>query len=186
MTSSDVFRRIISALEDAGIAHMLAGSFASSYHGSARATQDINLVIEADARRLVALVQLLPPSAYYVDEGAALEALQAETQFNVVDLSAGWTIDLIIRRSRSFSVEEFTRRNMTDYEGTRLAIATAEDLIIVKLERAKTGDLKRRIEDVVAMLRVRGEELDRDYIQRWVTALDVDAQWVEARRLAEA
>src|SRR5258708_19349682 len=39
MSSRDVFRRIIAALDGAEIHHMLTGSFASSYHGSPRATQ---------------------------------------------------------------------------------------------------------------------------------------------------
>src|SRR5437667_11538260 len=32
MTSSEVFRRITTALEQAGVAYMLSGSFASAYH----------------------------------------------------------------------------------------------------------------------------------------------------------
>src|SRR5258708_36691060 len=39
MSSRDVFRRIIAALDGAEIHHMLTGSFASSYHGSPRATK---------------------------------------------------------------------------------------------------------------------------------------------------
>ena len=30
--------------------------------------------------------------------------------FNVIDLATGWKVDLIIRNSRAFSQEEFTRR----------------------------------------------------------------------------
>jgi hypothetical protein len=43
MSSTDVLRRIIAALGQAGIPHMLTGSFASSLHGLTRATQDIDL-----------------------------------------------------------------------------------------------------------------------------------------------
>ena len=41
MTTEDIFRRMAAALAEAGIPHMLTGSFASSYHGIPRATQDI-------------------------------------------------------------------------------------------------------------------------------------------------
>jgi len=42
MTTEDIFRRIAAALAEAGIPYMLTGSFASSYHGIPRATQDID------------------------------------------------------------------------------------------------------------------------------------------------
>jgi hypothetical protein len=35
LTTEDVFRRVIGALERAGIPYMLTGSFASSYHSAA-------------------------------------------------------------------------------------------------------------------------------------------------------
>jgi hypothetical protein len=49
MSVSEVFHRITSALDEAGIAYMLAGSFASAYYGAPRTTQDIDLVITATA-----------------------------------------------------------------------------------------------------------------------------------------
>jgi len=52
MSVSDVFRRITQALDDAGIAYMLSGSFASAYYGVPRSTQDIDLVIEATPEQL--------------------------------------------------------------------------------------------------------------------------------------
>jgi hypothetical protein len=38
--------RITAALDAAGVAYMLAGSFASTAHGQPRATQDLDIVIE--------------------------------------------------------------------------------------------------------------------------------------------
>ena len=42
MSIQDVLQRITSALDQAGIAYMLSGSFASAYYGAARSTQDID------------------------------------------------------------------------------------------------------------------------------------------------
>lgn len=89
---------------------MLTGSFASSAHGHIRATRDIDFVIEADADRLRVFARSLPSDQYYVDEHAALQALKEAGQFNVIDLATGWKVDLIIRKTRQFSVEEFARR----------------------------------------------------------------------------
>jgi hypothetical protein len=100
MSSTDVFRRIIAALDGAGIPHMLTGSFASSFHGLTRATQDIDLVIAPSESQLRGLVGSLPPEAYYVDLETALDALKRRSQFNVIDLETGWKVDLIVRRDR--------------------------------------------------------------------------------------
>jgi hypothetical protein len=95
-------------------------------------------------------------------------------------------VDLIIRKARDFSRGEFERRRPIEYEGTRLWVATVEDLIIAKLEWAKVGGSARQIEDVVALLRVTGAQVDRTYLSRWIAELDLGAQWREARRATDA
>ena len=90
MTAEEVFRRILGAVESAGIPYMLTGSFASSYHGTPRATQDIDLVIAPERAQLRGLASLLPAPEFYMDEATALEAYDSEGQFNVVDLATGW------------------------------------------------------------------------------------------------
>jgi hypothetical protein len=99
--------RIVAALDRAGIPHMLTGSFAGSAHGHLRATRDIDFVIDADAERLRGFVRSLSASQYYVDEEAALQALSDSGQFNVIDLATGWKVDLILRKPRDFSIEEW-------------------------------------------------------------------------------
>jgi hypothetical protein len=116
VSSTDVFRRIIAALHAAGIPYMLTGTFASSLHGLTRATQGIDLVIAPTESQLRDLVGNLPPEVYYVDLEAAHDALRQRTQFKVVDLDTGWKIDLIVRRNRPFSVQEFERRRVIDLE----------------------------------------------------------------------
>ena len=56
-------------------------------------------------------------------------------------------------------------------------VVSAEDLVIAKLEWAQTGESERQLQDVAAIVAVRGDELDREYIERWVTRLGVDGQW---------
>ncbi|MGA8763321.1 MAG: hypothetical protein WB562_10695, partial [Candidatus Sulfotelmatobacter sp.] len=110
-------QRIAAELNRAGIPYMLTGSFASVFYGSPRSTQDIDLVIAANPAQLRALVESLARSEYYVDAGAALEALKHESLFNILDLKTSWKIDMIIRKSRAFSQEEFGRRRLANLKG---------------------------------------------------------------------
>ena len=184
MSPADVFRRIIEALDRAEIPYMLTGSFASSYHGAPRATQDIDLVIAPTPDQLNTLVRLLPETEYYVDLEAALDAQKRQTQFNIVDFATGMKVDLIIRKSRPFSHAEFSRRIPADLQGLRIVIASAEDVVLSKLEWAKLGGSQRQIEDVAGILVIRSRELDFPYIENWVRELGIEEQWHAARRLA--
>jgi hypothetical protein len=185
VTAPDVFRRVVQALDAAGIPYMLTGSFASAYHALPRATQDIDLVIAPDRDQLGKLVRAFSAPSYYCDAGAALEALEEESLFNVIDLATGWKIDFIIRKSREFSLTEFARRQPIAFEGLDLSIATAEDVLLSKLEWAKLGQSERQLEDAAWLLRRQGDGLDRAYIERWVDALRVAEQWEVVQRLAE-
>ncbi len=184
MTFADVIRRVVERLEQVGIPYMLTGSFASAFHGASRSTQDIDLVIAPAAQQLRALVGNLSAVDFYVDLDDAIEALRHESQFNLVDRSTGWKVDLIIRRSRPFSVIEFERRRPAEVEGVRLSIASVEDVILAKLEWAKLGQSQRQLEDVAGLLRIRWAELERDYLDRWVRELNLEGEWEAACRLA--
>ncbi|HST58374.1 MAG TPA: nucleotidyl transferase AbiEii/AbiGii toxin family protein [Longimicrobium sp.] len=181
-----ILDRVLGALEKAGIPCMLTGSFASSYHGAPRSTQDIDLVIAPTAEQIRTLVGLLPRDEFYVDEGAALEALRHEGQFNVIDLRTGWKIDLIVRKSRPFSHEEFGRRRKVHLAGTEVPVATPEDVIIAKMEWARMGESARQLEDAAKMLRVRSRELNRDYLEHWVRELRLEAQWAAVQNAAKS
>jgi hypothetical protein len=163
---------------------MLTGSFASVHYGAPRATQDIDIVIEAEPEVLKSFVQSLGKDDFYADVDTALEAQRRETMFNVIDRMTGWKIDLIIRKSRAFSKEEFRRRCSVDLEGIRIFIASAEDIVIAKLEWAKHGKSQRQIEDVATILRLRKDALDRSYLEKWISILELGGQWSAARLAA--
>ena len=109
MSAADLLRTIVGALDDAGIPHMLVGSFASSMHGSPRTTQDIDIVIDPTPEALDRFVSALDPNTVYVSPSAA-DALARRSQFNVIDLASGWKVDLVICKDRPFSRSEFRRR----------------------------------------------------------------------------
>ncbi len=185
MSVQRVLQKITKALDQAGVAHMLTGSFASAYHGSPRSTQDVDLVIAATPAQLRTFVESLPSGEYYADSGAALEALQRESMFNLIDLESGWKIDLIIRKARPFSQEEFRRRQEAVVQGVSLFVATAEDVVLAKLEWAKLAYSQRQIEDAAGIMKIRGDSLDRPYLEKWIGQLGLAKEWKEALRLTE-
>jgi len=67
MTSAPAFRPLIAALDQAGIPYMVVGSFASNLYGNGRGTQDIDIVMTANADQIRAFLSAFPVSQYYFD-----------------------------------------------------------------------------------------------------------------------
>jgi len=185
MTASEVLGRITTHLQQRGISYMLVGSFASAFHGAMRSTRDIDIVIEATPEQLRGLVADLQIADYYAELDAALDAYRHESLFNVIDNQPGWKIDLIFRKSRPFDREEFRRRVPARLFDIQLFVASAEDVIISKLEWSKLGGSQRQIEDVAKVLAAQWQTLDQSYLSKWIGELDLQEQWSAAKRLAE-
>lgn len=177
MTAEGLLRTLAAALREAGIPFMVTGSVASAYYGAGRATMDLDLVIDPDPASLEAFVARIVATGAYVSPDAAREALAQRTMFNVVDVESGWKGDPIVRKARPFSEEEFRRRRSIDFFGVRVDVASLEDIVLSKLEWAKQGGSARQLEDVRALIRLQGDELDAAYVARWVRVLGLSEQW---------
>lgn len=184
MNPAEVFRQITNALNLAGIPYMLTGSFASNLYGMGRATQDIDLVISATPDQMAPFLNSLPKSDYYFDLDAAKDAARRRSMFNVLDMSSGWKIDLIFQKHGPYHQQAFQRRTPAEVDGVPVVAATAEDLIISKLDWARIGESSRQVQDVASVLKVQSQRLDRPYIERWVAELGLTAEWARARQLA--
>ena len=183
MTLPGLLEEIVRSLDAAGIPHMVTGSLASTLHGEPRATQDIDLVIDPRPENLARFVADLDRARFYV--GDAGGALRRRDQFNVIDVTTGWKVDLIIRKERPFSQAEFGRRQPTSILGVPTAVATVEDTVLAKLEWAKAGDSDRQRRDVVGMLTIQQTTIDIAYLRQWAEILGVseelDAAWRAAK-----
>ena len=181
MSAADLLGRLVSRLDQAGIPYMIVGSFASTFHGLPRTTQDLDVVIDPTPESLRAFLALLPADAYYVSHEAAEEALQRRGMFNVVDLESGWKVDLIVRKHRAFSEEEFRRRVAARLLDRDVVVASAEDTLLAKLEWAAAGESEHQVRDAQGVVAVKGEALDEAYVDRWAQVLGVTDAWLRIR-----
>jgi hypothetical protein len=172
MTSEDALKLLLSKLDECGVPYMITGSFASNIHGLPRATQDADVVIEVEPRTLERFLENLGP-AFYRSREAAMDALAREQMFNVVHLETGFKVDLIVRKSRPFSRIEFSRRQPAFYLGENRWFATAEDTILAKLEWSKMASSERQFSDALNVAKLQKENLDRAYLEKWATELDI-------------
>ncbi len=174
--------RLTEILDKAGVPYMVTGSLASTYYGPPRTTQDIDIVVALTLPRLRALVPLLPEDRYYLSEAAGLDALRRQGQFNVIDLETGWKADLIVRKRRAWSQEEFDCKRQARLLGVDVYVASPEDIVLAKLEWSKRPGSERQLSDVQGVLDSLGEELDWRYLERWAEALELGAHLAGLRR----
>jgi hypothetical protein len=172
MAQQGVLDRILDELERLAIPYMLVGSYASSFHGHFRATYDVDLVIDPGREQLKDLLQAVGDD-FYVSEEAAWEALVRRGQFNLIHLATSWKVDLIIRKDRPFSREEFARRREERLGSRRIFTNSPEDTILAKLEWAKESGSERQLEDARGVVAAMGERLDWEYLRLWAKELGV-------------
>lgn len=171
MTPPEAFlARVVSALHAARVPFMVTGSTASAVYGQPRATNDVDLVIDPTPEQLDALLVLLKPG-FYVSTEAAREALAGREMFNVIDLESSWKADLIVRKDRPFSREEFSRRRPAQLFGTEVFVVSPEDSLLSKLEWARQSGSEQQLRDAAAI--VARTPLDRDYLHRQAAALGI-------------
>ena len=65
-----------------------------------------------------------------------------------------------------------------------LFVASAEDVVVSKLEWAKVAQSRRQIEDAAAILRMRRDALDNSYLAKWIDELGLKKEWDDAERVA--
>ncbi len=155
----------------------VAGSLAAAYYAVPRATQDLDVVIEAERSGIDRVVHGLRIAGLYVEQEAALEAQMVQGQFNAIDPSSGWKVDPIVRKDREYSQVEFGRRRQVRLLDVDVSIASLEDVLISKLEWSEIGDWALQRADVLPLLQRRWGEINHSYVATWVATLGLQDAW---------
>jgi hypothetical protein len=167
--------RVAAALEQLGVRYMICGSVASSMHGEPRTTHDADLVADLSSADVAALARLLQDH-FDADPRAMAAAVRDGSMFNVLDKQTGLKIDVILLRRRPFSRSELERAVATALPGGAVVkIATAEDVLLAKLEWFRKGGevSERQWRDVLGILKAQQQTLDLAYVRRWAGELGV-------------
>lgn len=170
-------RPVVAELNRLGVRYYVGGSIASSSHGAARSTLDIDMVVEVDETSAGYLVTALE-AEYYVSKQAALDAVRNRSYFNLIHLATSLKIDLFVSRDREFD-RSVQGRAATDMLGDKdpvcARVATAEDIILLKLEWYRLGNesSERQWDDLVQVAKLQAVRLDQAYLQRWAQLMGV-------------
>jgi hypothetical protein len=180
-----LLRRVVDALDAAGIDHLVVGSYASTAYGHPRFTQDIDMVIDPTPEALDQFVAAFEPADVYIGPNPQA-ALAERDMFNLIDHAAsGWKVDLIIPDDSAFGRNQVVRRVRTVLMGVETWVASPEDTVLAKLRWAAESDSERQVADASGVLEVQGDAIDDEYLDRWAEVLGVTELLEKARTLAE-
>lgn len=174
MSQTQLLKEAVAALESAGVGYFLSGSLASSLQGEPRATHDIDLVIEVDARVVDSLANAFGADTYFFDDLVARDALERRGMFNLIDTSSGDKIDFWALTDEPFDASRFSRRIRTAAFGVELTVSAQEDTILQKLKwAAASGGSERQIRDAIGVYELQRGLLDEEYLTHWAGELGV-------------
>jgi len=175
---SKAIEQFIITLERLNIPYYIGGSIASSVYGIAQATIDVDLVSELRQEHVKLLVQGLKTD-YFIDEEMIYDAIRNKSSFNLIHLATMLKIDIFISAGRQFDRKSFERRrkdSISDEPGSvQIFLCSAEDTILSKLEWYKSGGnvSERQWKDIIGIIKVQGELLDKYYLHNWAEELGV-------------
>lgn len=110
MSQQELLKKVIQALNQAGIQYMITGSIVSSLQGEPRSTHDIDIVVAILSSKAHELVEVFPTSDYYLDIDSILDAINRRSMFNLIDLNSGDKVDFWILTDEVFDQSRFSRR----------------------------------------------------------------------------
>ena len=168
---------VIQALDRLRIPYVIGGSLASSTHGMARSTRDADLMADMHEQHVQPLIAALE-GAFYISEEAAKEAIARRSSFNLIHLTSGFKVDIFIKPRTPFAESQLERRSTQSVfpdPAPPLYVLSPEDILLNKLVWYKQGGSvsDRQWSDVLGVLKVQGNRLDRSYLQRWAATLGI-------------
>jgi hypothetical protein len=156
-------------LDTLGVPWLVGGSLASSLHGIPRATQDVDIVADLLPEHVRPFVDAVSAD-FYISEDAVRDAVRRRSTFNVIHFATVTKVDVFVQGRGLRATQEMRRREffmIDEARGYRLPVASPEDIILQKLDWYRKGEhvSERQWRDVLGVLKVRGSDLDRGWLE---------------------
>lgn len=187
MLEADLFLTFARRLNELGTTYMVTGSVAGVLYGEPRVTHDVDIVLVLrPGPAIEQFAKAFPIEEFYCppEEILLQEALRAQRgHFNLIHHESGFRADIYLANRDPFHLWALKERVAIDVDGTMVWAAPPEYVIVRKLEFFREGGSEKHIRDIQAILRVSGDTVRRDVIERWAQDLGVLREWGRASTL---
>ena len=169
----DTLKDVVVRLNDLGVNYMVTGSVAMASYVKARATMDVDVIVEIEEEIINNFEQRFAGD-YYVTIESIRRAKALCSMFNVISQATFIKVDFILRKPNRFETAKFERRRLSKLGELEFWVISKEDLILSKLDWAKDSLSERQFEDVRALLE---SGADTGLIDREINAENLVDVW---------
>ncbi|MBI4688933.1 MAG: hypothetical protein HY754_01465 [Nitrospirae bacterium] len=174
----ELLQKVVEISEKLQIPYLVTGSVASMAYGEPRLTNDIDIVAAINERHIDGLLKAFPQDEFFITEEMIRDAIHNLGQFNIIHPASGLKIDVIIKQNTPFDNSRFNRiRRIFPAESYQANFAAPEDVIIKKMQYYKEGGSEKHLRDITGILKISGDEIDKDYIEEWAKRLGLVEIW---------
>ncbi len=116
---------------------------------------------------------------YYADKDSMLDAVIKKSSCNLIHLPTMIKVDIFIPGDQPFQKGALSRRRLEPLDQTeksrKFPVASPEDTVLQKLLWYQQGGSlsERQWNDVLGVLKIQAEALDREYMVRWALKLEI-------------
>jgi hypothetical protein len=178
MEPSELLLRVAGVLDGLAIRYLVTGSMATIAYGEPRFTNDIDVVVQMRPAHVAPFCKAFPADEFYCSRDAVAQAVREHFQFNIIHPASGLKVDIIVAADSDFDRARFARGRCIATDADHLIrFAAPEDVILKKLLYFQEGGSEKHLRDIIGVLKVQAERIDRSYLDVWVVKLGVAAEW---------
>ena len=164
LPAPEVARLLADALEGIGAPYAIGGAIAYGFHGPPRATNDVDLNVFVEPEALGPVLDALAKAGATVDPERSMKSARERGDFSVH--YGAMRVDVF---TPSIELSHSAAARTLSYEllGRPVRVLSAEDLVLFKLLFFRPKDIL----DVERLLRFRGSDFDRGYVDHWIVQM---------------
>lgn len=164
---AELLRELASVFGGAGVRWYLFGAQAAILHGAARLSADVDVTVDLPEGSLSRLLATLAARGFSARIANPEAFAQRTRVVPLVHGASGMPVDLVLAGP---GLEErfFARIETFDVEGVRVPVASAEDMVVMKILAGREKDRS----DAAAILAARVKDLDLAYVRSTLRALE--------------
>ncbi|MGH9949604.1 MAG: hypothetical protein ACRD6X_20725, partial [Pyrinomonadaceae bacterium] len=127
-------------------------SMALVHYATPRSTADIDIILEIWPKHVDKFVAMFD-AKYLVERSRVSDAVSNKRMFNILEKNVIIKVDCVVRKDDAYNKNAFLRRKKVNYTNDfELWIITKDDLILSKLNWAKSSHSAFQLRDVTSLL----------------------------------